>query len=152
MYAEARIIAMRFESKRDLWIIVLLRVFPLVVLAIVAVAWYLRHGDVRGPIAGVIVVIGVELLFFESLFRSTYYVIDGSTLLIRSSFLRWRIPIGEITAITPTRSAISSPALSLDRLRIDYSDTFILVSPEKQGQFIEALRSANPAITTMIRG
>ncbi|HSP17303.1 MAG TPA: PH domain-containing protein [Thermoanaerobaculia bacterium] len=143
---------MRFESKRDLWIIVLLRVFPLVVLAIVAVAWYLRHGDVRGPIAGVIVVIGVELLFFESLFRSTYYVIDGSTLLIRSSFLRWRIPIGEITAITPTRSAISSPALSLDRLRIDYSDTFILVSPEKQGQFIEALRSANPAITTMIRG
>lgn len=137
---------MRFESKRDGWIVMLLRVMPVVVLAVIADVWYLQHGDVRGPLIGAAILIVFELFFFETVLRSTYYLIEGDTLVIRSSFITWRVPIREITAITPTRSAISSPALSLDRLRIDYRARWILVSPDNKQAFIDALRALNPAI------
>src|SRR5690348_6251284 len=138
---------MRFESKRDLWIILILRLMPIVVLLIVGDVWYRQHHDLRGPVAGVIILLLVELFFFESILRSTYYVIERDTLLIRSSFIRWRVPIRDIRSITPSGSAISSPALSLDRLRIDYGSKSILVSPEERERFIAMLRSVNPAIS-----
>jgi len=137
---------MRFESKRDAWLVVTMRLIPAVVLAVVAFAWYQEHHDVRGPIIGVFVLLAVEIFFFEWVFRSTYYVIEGDGLIIRSSFITWRVPIRAITAVTPTRSAISSPALSLDRLRIDYGGRAILVSPERKHAFVDALRAINPAI------
>ena len=42
---------------------------------------------------------------------------------------------------------MSSPALSLDRLRIDYGHKSILVSPADRNNFVAMLRSVNPAIT-----
>lgn len=137
---------MRFESKRDLWLLVLLRIMPLMLLLVIADIWYLEHHDLRGPIAGAFILIVFEVFFFESVLRSTYYQIDGHTLVIRSSVFSWRVPIGEIRSITPTRSALSSPALSLDRLRIEYGDKAIMVSPEDPKRFIEALRAKNPSI------
>jgi hypothetical protein len=138
---------MRFESKRDAWIVLILRAMPIVVLLVIGDVWYMTHGDVRGPLAGAVILILVELFFFESILRSTYYVIDGDTLVIRSSFITWRVPIREITSVTPTRSALSSPALSLDRLRIEYGKKTILISPEDRERFLAALRRVNPAIT-----
>ena len=139
---------MRFDSKRDLWIVLLMRGIPVVVLGALGYAWYLSHLDLSGPIAGAILLVIAELFVFEWLFRTTYYVIEGDTLLIRSGLIRWHVPIREITSVTATRSPISSPALSLDRLRIAYgSSRWILVSPENRQQFVAMLRSANPAIT-----
>ncbi len=137
---------MRFESKRDLWLILILRLTPFIVLVAVAGGWYAEHRSMRGPIAGVFVLVVFELFFFESFLRSTYYVIDAGTLIIRSSFFTWRVPIAEIRSITPTRSGRSAPALSLDRLRIEYRARSILVSPENPERFIEALRAKNPSI------
>lgn len=137
---------MRFESRRDRWLVLLLRVIPVVVLAMVGGAWFVSHHDLRGPIAGAVIVIVVELVFFESILRSTYYVVQGQTLTIRSSFITWRVPVREIRSITPTRSAVSSPALSLDRLRIEYGERWIMVSPDRRVEFIEALRAINPSI------
>jgi len=61
--------------------------------------------------------------------------------------MRWRIPAREITRITPTRSLTSSPALSLDRLRIEYDGgrQAVLVSPVDQDAFIAAVRAAQQA-------
>lgn len=137
---------MRFESKRDTWLIVFTLLGPIVVFFAIAAQWYVRRRDLHGPIAGAAIVIVAVLIFVSWFFRSTYYVIDGDTLVLRSAFLTWRIPIRDITAVTPTRNPLSSPALSLDRLRIDYGSGFILVSPERKEQFIEALRAVNPAI------
>jgi hypothetical protein len=138
---------MRFESKRDLWLVLLVRLTPAAVLLVIGNAWYQTHGDLRGPIAGAVIVILLELFFIESILRSTYYVIEGDMLIIRSSFLTWRLPIHEIRSLTPTRSALSSPALSLDRLRIDYGRKSILVSPAERERFVAMLRTVNPAIT-----
>jgi transglutaminase-like putative cysteine protease len=138
---------MRFESKRDLWIVLLMRVMPVFVLAIIGSIWYRQHADWRGPVAGAVILIIVELFFVEYVLRSTYYQIEGDTLVIRSAFITWRVPIREIRSVTPTRSPISSPALSIDRLRIEYGPKWILISPADREGFIATLRSVNPAIT-----
>src|SRR5436190_5383364 len=101
---------MRFESKRDLWIVLLMRGVPVVVLAAVGYAWYQSHHDLRGPIAGVAILLIAELFVFEWFFRTTYYEIGGDTLLIRSGLIRWRVPIREITSLPPTRSPGPPPA------------------------------------------
>ncbi|MGZ8797288.1 MAG: PH domain-containing protein [Thermoanaerobaculia bacterium] len=148
MYAQAKMTAMRFDSRRDAWLVLLLRGLPIVILAVLAIGWDARHRGMAGPIAGVLILIVFEAFFFESLLRSTYYIIDGDTLIIRSSFLKWRVPIAKILSVTPTRSPVSSPALSLDRLAILYDGKRILVSPQDKRRFIEALRAINPAIST----
>jgi hypothetical protein len=147
MYARAKIMAMRFESKRDAWIVLLLRVMPLLVLAVLSYGWSTTHSYMGGPIIAAILLLIFEIFFFESVMRSTYYVIEGDTLVIRSSFITWRVPIAKIRSITPTRSALSSPALSLDRLLIDYDGKQIMVSPEEKQRFLETLRGINPAIS-----
>src|SRR5713226_6482405 len=93
MYAQAKIPAMRFESKRDAWIILVLRGVPLLLLAVVSYAWYASHRDMSGPIVGAVLLLLVELFFFQLVLRSTYYVVDAGTLVIRSSFITWRVPI-----------------------------------------------------------
>jgi PH (Pleckstrin Homology) domain-containing protein len=138
---------MRFDSKRDLWIVLLLRGIPVVVLGALSYAWYRSHADLSGPIAGAIILLVAELFLFEWILRSTYYVIEGDTLVIRSGFIGWRVPIREISSVTRTRSPISSPALSLDRLRVAYGAKRILISPEERDRFLAMLRSVNPAIT-----
>ena len=133
---------MRFESKRDLWLVVLMRGLPVLALAVIVAA----TRDYRGAIAGAIILLIVELFFFETLLRGTYYIVEAPALIIRSSIFQWRVPINEIRAVTPTRSPLSSPALSLDRLRIDYGTRAIMVSPDDPRRFIEALRAINPSI------
>jgi hypothetical protein len=76
------------------------------------------------------------------LLADTQYVIDASTLVIRSGPFRSRIPLKEIRSITPTRSPISSPALSLDRLRIDYGiGRSCMVSPKDRQGFTASLQA-----------
>ena len=133
---------MRFESKRDLWLVLVARVLPFVVLVLVAIG----TPDTRGPLLGLAILVAVELFLVEPAMRSTYYAIEGDTLLIRSGFMKWRVPIRDIRSIAPTRSALSSPALSLDRLRIVYGNKSIMISPEEKQRFIEALRAINPSI------
>ncbi|MCR9260588.1 MAG: PH domain-containing protein [Pseudomonadaceae bacterium] len=75
---------------------------------------------------------------------STYYLISGPELIIRSGPFKWKVTISTIQSITPTRSPLSSPALSLNRLEIKHgSGRVVLVSPANHEQFIEALSNAN---------
>ena len=126
---------MRFESKRDTWLWIVALGGPVVIIALI------------GPPVAAIIALVITAVVGLLTFRSTYYVIDSDTLTIRSMGLKWRVPIRDIRSIMPTRSALSSPALSLDRLQIDYANKSILVSPEDRDRFIAALRSVNPAIS-----
>ena len=70
----------------------------------------------------------------------TYYVVDAGELRIWSGPFRWRIPLRDINEVSSTRAPWSSPALSLDRLRIDYGDgNWILVSPVRRNEFIRRI-------------
>lgn len=74
---------------------------------------------------------------------STYYVVEQDSLLIRSGPFKWVIDTKTITSIEPSRSSLSSPALSLKRLEITYGNhQTILVSPKDWKGFIRALKDS----------
>jgi membrane protein YdbS with pleckstrin-like domain len=68
---------------------------------------------------------------------STRYLLGDNELDVRSGPFRWTVPIKEITAIDAARGLLSSPALSLDRLRIRYSaERELMISPENRKAFL----------------
>jgi len=74
------------------------------------------------------------------LLMATHYTLEDTELRVRSGPFRWSVPIREITAITPTRNPLSSPALSLDRLRIDYGrGRSLMISPADKDGFLREL-------------
>lgn len=125
-----------FPSKVDTWL-------ALALLAGVgaAIVGVLAAGSVLPwPVA--LVVLGLGCVLPVWLLVSTRYTLDDDKLVVRSGPFRWRVPIREIKSVTPTRCALSSPALSLDRLRIEYGDSrSIMVSPKNRGGFLLELEA-----------
>jgi hypothetical protein len=127
-----------FRSKIDWWLAAVLFSSALVsLIAVVIVA------AVVSPLVALsvspILLLSVGLPLW--LLRATEYRIGDSALHVRCGPFAWRVPLREIRAITPTRNPLSSPALSLDRLRIDYGQTrSIMVSPADKERFVTELR------------
>ncbi len=75
---------------------------------------------------------------------STRYVVNQEQLTIRSLCFKWVIPLSAIQSVSETDNSISSPALSLDRLKIEYlkegQTKTILVSPKDKVAFKAALK------------
>ena len=86
---------------------------------------------------------------FYWLLRSTYYEVqpEAQTLRIVSGPMVWKVPVQAITSVLPSSSPLSSPALSLDRLRVRYGKhDSVLISPADRAGFMTALLHLNPAI------
>jgi hypothetical protein len=71
------------------------------------------------------------------------YQVTQTSLIIRSGLTKITIELSGIETIKPSRNPLSSPAWSLDRLRIDYrrkaKPAFILISPEDRSAFLNEL-------------
>ncbi|MFV0378164.1 MAG: PH domain-containing protein [Mangrovibacterium sp.] len=95
-----------------------------------------------------LLVILLTSAFIVWLFRTTYYLIDGNRLCIKSFFIiNLTIEISTITKIEETNNPLSAPALSLDRLAIYHGKRYpVLVSPANKADFVHALKHINPAI------
>lgn len=128
----------RFQSKVDRWLAAVLIIALLMMLASLLA---MTTEVLREPmliIAIIAVVLGIVLIAWVGL--ATYYEIDRTELKVVSGPIRWHVPLGEITAVEETRSPLSAPALSLDRLRIRYGDNrSIVVSPRDKAKFIRRL-------------
>ena len=73
---------------------------------------------------------------------STSYTLTPAELIVRSGPFRWRRPLADITSITPTRNPLSSPALSLDRLRIETrGKAALMISPADRAGFLADLEA-----------
>jgi hypothetical protein len=127
---------MVFRSKIDLWLVAVLA--AAMALPFLEAMEALRSGSDSLPHLLIFVLLGG---FFLSLLLSTKYTVSGDTLLVQSGLFRWRIVRSEITKIVPSRSIISSPALSLDRLRVDYANgrKSVLISPKDKEGFLKAI-------------
>lgn len=128
----------RFKSKIDPWLLVLLVViivFEVVVMSVAAM-------QAANPWAA-LALVGTALLIvvlIGSLLVATHYTVDGNTLRVVSGPFRWKVPIDSITKVTASRSPLSSPALSLDRLRIEYGKRRrIMISPADKRGFLKAI-------------
>jgi Bacterial PH domain len=90
-----------------------------------------------------IVVVVAVWAFVASLIWPLYYEITPTELVVRGGLLHWEIPLSSIQQVRPTHNMLASPALSLDRLRIEYSQNdktrFMLVSPKDKSGFLRNL-------------
>lgn len=130
--------AKRFNSKIDVWLRVLL-VFIIVLQTLTIGNAALQAQDplaTTGMILLAIAIIGLMVW----LLLGTHYVVDRGTLTIVAGPFRWKVAVDDITLVEATRSPLSSPALSLDRLRIHYGKKRrIMISPADKTGFLKAI-------------
>ena len=135
---------MRFSSKIDLWL------WGALALTLGACAFAVWTVGVRGPAMAMVAMLAVCVLALGLpvwIVLGTCYELAERDLLIRSGPFRWRVPLGQIRAVAPSRSVLSAPALSLDRLRIAYGRAgSILISPRDKLQFLSELQRRCPGI------
>ena len=129
---------MVFRSKIDLWLMILL----LAVVLSITLPLFWKFDWVN-----LIIDIPVILLFYD-LFRNTKYVIEGSRLVVKGGFLLCSTyDILSIRSILPTRTLLSAPALSMDRMKIELKGgDVVVVSPSRKREFVEELLKVNPGI------
>ncbi len=132
----------RYPSKRDTWLaVVLLAALGLSCLSLAAAVL------APGPAPGLGWVVGILIapaLFVVWTWMATDYTLTSSELLVRSGPFRWRVPLGEIQEIQPTRNPLSSPALSLDRLEVRHGHGVLLISPADKDGFLRSLIARTP--------
>lgn len=134
----------RFPSKVDWWLAVILAVSPLIGLGVVVAG--AASGDLAAALIGLLTTLGVIVLFWGAVWP-VEYVIDDEVLVIRSGQIRQRVPLEQLVRARPSRNVLASPALSLDRIRLDRrGGGFLLVSPSDRAGFVEAIRGGAPSL------
>lgn len=126
----------KFHSKIDWWILgFVIAMTGLLVQLLFTM--YAKGTMVEYPEHTMVYIFTIAVLWWPVF--STTYAIGNNTLTIRSMFLKWVIPLENIKTVSKTNNSISSPALSLDRLKIEYLKDGkmkqILVSPRDQQAF-----------------
>jgi len=93
-------------------------------------------------------IVGLTFAWMIHLFLNTHYTIEENRVTIVCGFLyRKEINIQSINSIRESRSILSAPAPSLDRLEIRYGKhQRVLVSPRDKAGFVSALRTINGQI------
>ena len=138
---------MIYRSKKDWWLVSL--VWGAVFSVLVVGLYNVLGGDTRlgwelvraGVVAVAVVVFTTYPLDYE---------ITADELIARSGFMRWRVPLDSIEEVEPSRCAMSAPAWSLDRLRVEYTKggaaRSLYISPDDKGVFMRDLADGVPGL------
>lgn len=135
---------MKFRSKIDWWLLLIFVVITANIVMKIYEANY--YYSLASNFPHLVIYSLVILVIWLPIFN-TYYLLENNTLIIRSLVFRWKININDITRIEPTHNPLSSPALSLDRLKIYYMKdgrvATVMISPKDKEGFLNMLRN-NP--------
>lgn len=135
---------MKFRSKID-WCLLL--IFVVITANIIFKIYQEVHHSSIGTNFSHLMIYSLVILVIWLPVFNTYYVVENNTLIIKSLVFRWKININDITQIEPTHNPLSSPALSLDRLKISYIKNGriakVMISPKDKEGFLNTLRK-NP--------
>ncbi|WP_042076873.1 PH domain-containing protein [Acinetobacter nosocomialis] len=135
---------MKFRSKIDWW---LLLIFVVITANIIFKIYQEVHHSSIGTNFSHLMIYSLVILVIWLPVFNTYYVVENNTLIIKSLVFGWKININDITQIEPTHNPLSSPALSLDRLKISYIKNGriakVMISPKDKEGFLNTLRK-NP--------
>lgn len=95
-----------------------------------------------------ILVMLLTCAFVFHIYSNTFYRITENELIVKSGFIvNINIPVDNIKSIKPSKSILSSPALSLDRLEVSYGKyDSVLISPKDRDSFLAELKEINPKI------
>ena len=132
----------RYKSKKDAWLIVIIVIAFLISFLSLVLELITPGALQQGGWISVVVVV-VVWAFIGSIIFPLYYEITPSMLVVRSGILHWEIPLSSIQHVHPSHNMLTSPALSLDRLRIEYNQNnktrFMLISPKDKPGFLRDL-------------
>jgi len=123
-----------FKSKVDWWVALVL-ILSLITPFVVLVLLYLDGA----PIIFGILPFGILIAIYIGLVFPLRYELREELLLVRSGLMRIRIPYNEIVEVLPSRSLLSSPAFSIDRLKITRNKGSVLISPLEKETFLREL-------------
>jgi len=127
---------MRFDSKIDWWVYLSFMLLSVVMLGTLVPLAFTGHPSLI-PL-GIAAVFGLGLPLW--LLLSTHYRIADNRLYVKSGPFSWNIPIEDIQSAKPSRSLLSGPALSLDRLNLIYGKSqSLVVSPKDKVAFLAAI-------------
>src|SRR5262249_24468829 len=125
-----------YPSKIDWWLVPVLCVAAVAVCVAFALA-----GSTPGLLVGVAEAVLVAGIYFGLVFPIRYGI-DDTQLVVRFGICRQRIPLADIAEVCPTHNPLSAPALSLDRLHVQYGQGFfkaVLISPADHDRFLDDL-------------
>ncbi|HUF74245.1 MAG TPA: PH domain-containing protein [Gammaproteobacteria bacterium] len=125
-----------FNSKIDLWLLIV------ILTAVAACLWGIgaiwdANSVVFWPVALILALGGILLPIW--IIVSLRYYLSDEVLRVRCGPRQWNIAIRDITSVSPTNEAKTSPALSFDRLLIEYGTGRVLISPEPRVEFLRQL-------------
>lgn len=130
---------MVFKSRISVFLVVMMTVIIVMPFVTIPEEGFLVTLAAIAPVVLIIVV----------LFASLRYVIDGNVLYVRSfPFTRGTAyDLTKLKSISPTRSLLSSPALSMKRIKLDFGVGMpLIISPRGQEVFIEEILRVNPNV------
>jgi hypothetical protein len=131
-----------YKSKVDWWLVPLLALPP--ISSILVAITLAQQGVPTATAIGFGVVLFVAALYLGVIFPLRYGI-DRKHLIIRTGLIRQRIELDKITEVIPTRNPLSSPALSLDRLRVQFGQGIfkaVMISPNERDEFLTELATA----------
>ena len=131
-----------FASKRDTWLVVVIWLAMGAAVAGVGVMSFAPAPLLARSVFGGLV-LGSGGLSLWVLY-GTGYTITATEVRVRSGPFRWRVPIAAIASIVPSNNPLSSPACSLDRLRVAFRgkrgrERALLLSPDDKVGFLAAI-------------
>ncbi|SOC44383.1 PH domain-containing protein [Ureibacillus acetophenoni] len=132
---------MTFTSKRDLFFGIIF--FGLIVLF----AWGIYESSQEPQNIFGIIIMSIMILLLSYIWVFTSYKIEEDILKITFGPFKKSIDIKEITTIRYTKNPFVAPALSINRLEINYGKyETISVSPSNPKQFLIGLQKINSHI------
>ncbi|WP_296208896.1 PH domain-containing protein [Psychrobacter sp. UBA3480] len=135
-----------FVSKVDFWLALLLWGLSLFTVSVPLWQWKRdAHKSLIQTILMTVILIPFAALMLIPFF-STKYTLTNDQLQVDSGFSVQNIELTDITYIMPTQSMSSAPALSLDRIKIEYRNKEVLISPKDRASFYQEIRARNPKI------
>jgi len=148
LYGETlKSVMQKFHTKIDWWILGFLIAMTGLLIQLLY-TMYAKGTMVEYPEHTAVYILTIAVIWWPVF--NTRYIIENEALIIHSLFLKWHIPLKNIQNISKTNNSISSPALSLDRLKIEYMKDGkikqVLVSPRDQQAFRQAVEVARTQI------
>nr|WP_068128745.1 PH domain-containing protein [Nosocomiicoccus ampullae] len=128
---------MNFKSKKDIWLAVS-------IWGVIILMFFMMITE-QNIVVYIVGILNNALLLW--LWFGTSYKIDDENLIVKNGPFKSTIDIKSIKKLRATKTLLAGPALSIDRIEIQYKRyDSVIVSPKEKNKFIESLLSKNKSI------
>jgi hypothetical protein len=114
---------------------------------LVAISVWQGHTS-ASALPGLFLFMAFPAILIYVLYRATEYRITDTALEVRGGIVNATVPLSEIRTVRATRSIMSAPAFSFDRMEIGYDGyNSVIISPDDKAAFIAALERRAPRVS-----